>query len=111
MKDTLIIEDDNVKQIMLNEFIKKHTMNIDVAHSKSEAISLLLMKKYDYIFIDHYLPDGNGTEILSFINLQNPKAKKITISTDYFILNSYLNYGYDDFVTHSYVFNFERVFK
>ena len=109
--NTIIIEDDLIKRFMLTEFIKEYTTKIDIATSISEAIPLLANNQYAFIFIDHHLPDGKGSEIISTIEQQQTESKKISISYDLSITENYLKHGYDDVITYSYDQSFMRVFN
>lgn len=75
-----IIDDDLAFQVLLAE----HCLQLDhatkTAASIEEAKALLAQHRVDLVFLDVSLPDGNGLELLPFIQ-QLPSAPEVIIIT------------------------------
>ncbi|WP_299665045.1 sigma-54 dependent transcriptional regulator [uncultured Polaribacter sp.] len=71
MKQILLVEDDIAFSEMLKHFLERHQYSVDVSFNMSNASSQLKKEKYDLVFTDLRLPDGNGIDLLKQIKNSN----------------------------------------
>ncbi len=74
MKHILLIEDDISFSKMLKKFMERHQYIVAVSFTMKNAFDQLNNQKFDLVFTDLRLPDGNGIEVLKEI-----KSKKLGI--------------------------------
>lgn len=75
-KSVLIIDDSRLTRMIIVKLIKEynHDWSITQAACAAEALACVNNKTFDYISLDHNMPDGNGYDILPKINETQPKA-------------------------------------
>jgi two-component system NtrC family response regulator len=64
MPKILIIDDDMEACGTMESLIKRLSYSSDKAHSLQDGLRLIKSGDYDVVFLDVFLPDGNGLEIL-----------------------------------------------
>jgi len=79
-KKALIVEDEEVIQELLREIFETFGLESYSAFKVDEAKSLLINKKFDIVITDYLLPDGKGTELVTFVKNMNPHIKIVGIS-------------------------------
>ncbi|ANW95943.1 two-component system response regulator [Wenyingzhuangia fucanilytica] len=82
MKQILLIEDDVTFSNMLKKFIERHQYIVDVSYNISGANNLFKKNKYDLIFTDLRLPDGDGISLLKQIK-QEQFLTPVVLMTSY----------------------------
>ncbi len=76
----LVVDDEeNIKQL-LRDILEDEGYFVEVASSLQETKEKLREKDFDIIFLDVWLPDGEGTEIIESIKKNSPHTKVIMIS-------------------------------
>lgn len=58
----LVVEDNQISQDVMRNFLKKMGMNVDIAGAGEEALDLARKTRYDLIFMDWELPGINGDQ-------------------------------------------------
>ncbi|MFZ2653449.1 MAG: response regulator [Victivallales bacterium] len=78
MLKVLIVEDNPMVVTLFRVLVRKTDMNAETSevHSVEKALVLLAGIKYDLIFLDHELPDGDGWEIAEMTSLEPEKFGK-----------------------------------
>ncbi|HBC86384.1 MAG TPA: hypothetical protein DCZ94_05460 [Lentisphaeria bacterium] len=78
MLRVLIVDDNPMVRCLLRVLVKNENTYAETteAHSVEKALFFLAGNKYDLIFLDHELPDGNGWEIADIISLEPEKFGK-----------------------------------
>ncbi|CAH8293094.1 two-component system response regulator HydG [Mariniflexile fucanivorans] len=71
MKHILFIEDDVTFSEMLKNFLERHQYTVDLSYTIHNASTLLKKHKYDLVFTDLRLPDGDGIGFLKQIKQSN----------------------------------------
>ncbi len=76
----LVVDDEkNITQLM-SDILEDEGFDVEVAYSMNEAKNRIKSKDFDIIFLDVWLPDGEGLDLIPFIREQNPLTKIIMIS-------------------------------
>lgn len=94
--NAIIIEDNEIKAMLIKEYIIPYMSSIATVNTLKEALPLLESNEYSYVFLDHHLPDCKGSEHLQRIKSSQIKATCVSISNDSAILDEYESLGYDD---------------
>ena len=105
----LIIEDD----LCIAEIHRRNITKIDgfevvgIATTKSEAETLLEVLKPQLVFLDVYLPDGNGLDILRTLRQQEYNSDVILITADRYVstLQQAMHGGVVDYLLKPVVFS------
>ena len=96
---------------MINVLIKRYIKTSVVVGSVTEALQLLTNNQFQFVFLDHNLPDGSGADVLPFIKKMQPQAKCISISNDVDIKDFHQQLGYDEIFCHPFNKSVERIFR
>ncbi|SFS77139.1 two-component system, NtrC family, response regulator HydG [Zhouia amylolytica] len=80
MISILLVEDDVSFSVMLERFLKKKNYQVQIAHSLEKAYGMLKRAKFDLIFTDLRLPDGNGLELLEKVREDIPSLPIIMMT-------------------------------
>ena len=76
----LVVDDNEMNLKVFKGLLKNHGMQIDVAMSGRECLTLMEQKAYHIIFVDHQMPDMDGVETLKQTALlQNNLSKDAVI--------------------------------
>ncbi|TCK85286.1 sigma-54-dependent transcriptional regulator [Albibacterium bauzanense] len=67
MINVLLVEDDTTFSAIIESFLKKNGYQVDPYFSISNSINAIKKNKYDLVLLDYRLGDGNGLEVLDFI--------------------------------------------
>jgi DNA-binding NarL/FixJ family response regulator len=77
----LIIEQEKTFQQSLSYYLEHHrNLEVLLAHSKKEGISLLEKTPCDVVFCADRLPDGNGLDTLKELVQKNPQMISILMT-------------------------------
>ncbi|MEM7552173.1 MAG: PAS domain S-box protein [Bacteroidota bacterium] len=104
----LLIEDNEVNQLVANEFLTRWGMHVDIVDNGQEGIELLRSKKYDAILLDLQMPELDGYAIAKIIRshpskyFQNIPILAISASTSKDVIEKALNAGMNDFLSKPY---------
>ena len=107
----IVIENEVLKIMLIREYLENNVATITVAKTMKEALPLLESERFEYLFLDHHLPDCKGSELLSVIKGKHNEMKCVSISNDYIVENSYKEMGYDDIFNYPFDKSVERIFK
>ena len=104
----LIVDDLELSTYQLTALLRKIKVVPVIAHSKDEAISEIKKQKFDFIFVDLFLPDQqDGLAVMKFANdyrdEKNLSYKVIAISgtDDLNLVTDCFEIGVDEFVSKS----------
>ncbi|HIE59319.1 MAG TPA: sigma-54-dependent Fis family transcriptional regulator, partial [Hydrogenothermaceae bacterium] len=76
----LVVDDEeNIKQL-LNDILEDEGYFVEVSSSIQETKEKLKEKDFDIVFLDVWLPDGEGTSVIKYIKKLSPHTKIIMIS-------------------------------
>ena len=82
MKNILLIEDDVAFSEMLKHFLERHQYMVDVGYNIHKASIQLKKQKYDLVFTDLRLPDGDGIALLKQIK-RSKNPVPVVLMTSY----------------------------
>ena len=80
MPKILIIDDDIEACETMVSLVTRLSYNADMAHSLKDGLHLGQNNNYDVVFLDVYLPDGNGLEILPALLDQDDPPEVIILT-------------------------------
>ena len=76
----LLVDDEKVIHSLLTEVLTVHGFDLHSAFSVSEAKRLIQSEIYDIVITDYRMPDGKGTEVVTFIKNNRTDTKILGIS-------------------------------
>ena len=100
----LYIEDDRSSFITLKKMLERQGLsNVQQAKTIKEGKTLLKKNPYDLLFIDYLLPDGDGFDILGYIQEKEIKLPIVMITGqgDEQIASKAIRHGAYDYLTKS----------
>lgn len=104
----LIVDDLELSTYQLTALLRKIKVVPVIAHSKEDAISEIKKQKFDFIFVDLFLPDqADGLELMSFANSYREekglsyKVVAISGTDDLNLVTDCFDCGVDEFVSKS----------
>ena len=104
----LIVDDLELSTYQLTALLRKIKVVPVIAHSKEDAISEIKKQKFDFIFVDLFLPDQeDGLDVMRFANEyrdeKNLSYKVVAISgtDDLSLVSDCFDIGVDEFVSKS----------
>jgi two-component system NtrC family response regulator len=80
MSHILVVDDDKDVSDMLCEMVNRMGHEAERSFTLKEARQKLLSAGYDVVFLDVRLPDGNGLDVLPFVN-ERPSTPEVIIIT------------------------------
>ena len=76
----LVVDDEQLVRWFLDRALRKSGHEVMTASSVSEAFKKLEAEKFDMLFLDLRMPEGNGTELLEKLEKLSRKPKVIICS-------------------------------
>ncbi len=76
----LVIDDEKNITDLLKDILEDEGFYVETAQSIKEAKDRLKEKDFEIIFLDVWLPDGEGTDLIHFIKDNSPISKIVMIS-------------------------------
>ncbi len=74
----LVVDDEENIRSLLKDILEDEGMYVDTASSITTAKDKLREKEYDLVFLDVWLPDGEGLDLIPFI-LNNSEITKVVM--------------------------------
>ena len=78
IKRALVVDDSKAARLSLKKLLGEHNLEVSLAASGEEALSLLQKQLVDVIFMDHTMPGMDGLEAVSAIK-SNPRTATIPV--------------------------------
>jgi len=78
--DDIAVDDEKNITDLLKDILEDEGFNVDVAFDISSAKDKIKEKDFDIVFLDVWLPDGEGTDLIPVIKENNQITKIIMIS-------------------------------
>ena len=80
LKRILIVDDEPAVCQAIGELLRLDGHEVETATNAEEAVELCKNTHFDLVFLDYYLGDMNGEELLSVFRRANPRQKIVIIS-------------------------------
>jgi signal transduction histidine kinase/CheY-like chemotaxis protein len=77
-KKILIVDDNSVNRFIVKKLLEKQDMIIDEAENGRISIQKVNEHPYDFVLMDHYMPEMNGVQSIEEIR-KNPDLNKLKI--------------------------------
>ncbi|GHA65771.1 sigma-54-dependent transcriptional regulator [Pontibacter akesuensis] len=81
MPKILLIDDDPAFCLMLKSFLKRQQLEVETAFTANDGLRLLKASSFDLILTDFRLPDKDGLELMSQIQVLTPDVPVILMTT------------------------------
>lgn len=78
-KRILVIDDLRTNLIIMKELLKDSGVQVDIATSGMEGLSMLSASKYDLLFLDDLMPEMSGIETLQKFRIMNTTSTKMPV--------------------------------
>lgn len=75
----LVVDDNEINLLMLVSILKQYEVKTDTAFNGLDALNFCRKKEYDFIFIDHFMPDMDGLQTTETIRKVLPIGSKTVI--------------------------------
>ena len=75
----LVVDDEEMNLVVAGGIFRNYQMEVDVAGSGAEAISMCNEKDYDIVFMDHMMPEMDGIEAMKRIREQTRLKGKVPV--------------------------------
>lgn len=101
----LLVDDNEINQCVAEALLEPFEMQIDVAANGKQALEMVQQKKYDLVFMDHFMPIMDGVEATQEIRaLEDDYFQKlpiIALTADAVqgVKEEFLQAGMNDFVS------------
>lgn len=78
----LVVDDEDDIRESLTDYLRRALEGVGVvsAEGSHDAAQMLRLSHVDLVLTDHYMPDGNGTDLLRFTAEQNPKTVRMLMT-------------------------------
>jgi two-component system nitrogen regulation response regulator NtrX len=80
MLNILVVDDERNIQSLIKDILSDEGHSVSVAGSLTSAKDLIKKEVFDLIFLDVWLPDGDGISLISFIKEHQPNSFIVMIS-------------------------------
>ena len=104
-KKILIVDDNEINRIVATELLAYTEAEIDAAESGKECLKLVATNCYDFILLDHIMPEMDGIQTLQALrkmpdnNSKNAKVIVLTANAIQGAKEDYLSKGFDDYLS------------
>lgn len=102
---TLVVDDNKINRKVAIGFLKNYGFDLTEAASGPEAIAFVRETKFDFIFMDHMMPEMDGIETVRIIrtecgeNGRTPIIIALTANAMEGVKDKFLQNGFQDFVS------------
>ncbi len=104
-KRILVVDDNEINRIVASELLAYTEAEIDTAESGKECLKLVTTNCYDFILLDHIMPEMDGIQVLQELrkipdnNSKNAKIIVLTANAIQGARENYLSKGFDDYLS------------
>ena len=79
-KRILVVDDEPIVCRTICDLLQLDGHDVQTVSTAGDAIELCKVHNYDLIFLDFYLPEMTGEQVLTIIRRSNPRQKVVVIS-------------------------------
>jgi len=76
----LIIDDERETVGIIKKFLQKKKYDVDCAFDGKEGLHLINTGDYDFILVDHNMPELTGLELIKYVKSNKPDSKVVMIT-------------------------------
>ena len=76
----LVVDDEQLVRWFLDRALRKNGHEVIMASNISEAFEKMNLERFDMLFVDLRMPEGNGTELIEKMETLDPKPKVVVCS-------------------------------
>lgn len=104
-KKILVVDDNEINRIVASGLLAYTKATIETAESGKECLELVRENKYDFILLDHLMPEMDGIEVLRALknmpDNQSSNAVHIVLTANAIqgAKQQYLSEGFDDYLS------------
>ncbi len=102
--EILVVDDNTSNLLVIRKLLRDTRVQVDTATSGKECLEMTLKKKYNIIFMDHYMPQMSGIETLHALREQaaglcmNVPVVALTANAGSEYISMYRQEGFDDYL-------------
>jgi DNA-binding response OmpR family regulator len=103
----LYVDDEDSLRMLVQSHLSLEGFEVETAASGHEAVAILQKKGFDLVLLDLRMPDGDGFEVLRFLNEQGSHIPVIVLTgvDDVSIASECVKLGAADYLTKPYNFH------
>ncbi len=103
----LYVDDEDSLRILVKSHLTLEGFEVDTASNGHEAVDILQKQKFDLVLLDLRMPDGDGFEVLRFMNAHDNHTPVIVLTgvDDVSIASECVKLGAADYLTKPYNFH------
>ena len=104
-KSILVVDDNEINRIVASELFSYTKASIDTAASGKECLKLVKENSYDFILLDHIMPEMDGIQVLEELKRMPDNRSKnaviivLTANAIQGAREEYLEKGFDDYLS------------
>jgi len=103
----LYVDDEESLRMLVQSHLSLEGFEVETAASGHKAVAILKKQQYDLILLDLRMPDGDGFEVLRFLNEHGSHIPVIVLTgvDDVSIASECVKLGAADYLTKPYNFH------
>lgn len=103
----LYVDDEDSLRMLVKSHLTLEGFEVDTASNGHEAVDMLKKQSFDLVLLDLRMPDGDGFEVLRFLNARNEHVPVIVLTgvDDVSIASECIKLGAADYLTKPYNFH------
>ena len=96
----LVVDDEPDVFFLFSRILSKRKLRTDYAHNLAEAASYIQNDPPDLIFLDNYLPDGQGVDFIPYVKANFPHIRVVMVTANDSLIDKKRAFqqGADDFL-------------
>jgi CheY-like chemotaxis protein len=80
LKTILVVDDQEVVCTAMADLLRLDGHDVETSHTPGAAIDLCNRRHFDLIFLDYYLPEMTGEQVVRLLRQTNPKLPIVLMS-------------------------------
>lgn len=103
----LYVDDEESLRLLVQSHLSLEGFDVETAASGNDAVAILQKQNYDLILLDLRMPDGDGFQVLHYLNDRGSRTPVIVLTgvDDVSIASECVKLGAADYLTKPYNFH------